>query len=252
MPATPRTDPRVGPPSSPPPAIRLSGLSKRFGARWALREVDLRVERGAVLALVGPNGAGKTTLLRILATIQKPSAGEVEVLGHPARTQGDAIRRRVSLLTPSGYLYDELTGAENLRFADLMSGRKPDRERILRALDGVGLGDAAELRVRAYSDGMRKRLEVARLMLRRTDLLLMDEPYASLDAEGARIVDDVLSRARAEGRTVLFATHRRGRALAACDRVVALAAGRVAADGPPGAVEAELGRPGLDGPGAGA
>lgn len=248
MPETPVPDPPSGP---SPPAVQLRGASKRFGLRWALRGVDLRVERGTSLALVGPNGAGKTTLLRMLATLLRPSEGEVRVFGHSVRTAGDEVRRRVSLLARDGYLYDELTGAENLRFAALMCGRRPEPDRIRRALAEVGLEDAADLRVRAYSDGMRKRLELARLLTRRTDLLLMDEPYAGLDAEGARLVDGTLARARADGVTALFASHRAGEALARADRVVLLVAGRVAADGAPEAVRSELRRRGMEGLGGG-
>lgn len=247
MPATPFPDPAAAASSTaPPPAVLASGLSKRFGWRWALREVDLRVERGISLALVGPNGAGKTTLLRILATLQKPSEGTVEVFGRSVRSDADQIRRRAALLTPAGYLYDELTGAENLRFAFLMVGQRPDRERILRALEGVGLEDAADLRVRAYSAGMRKRLELARLLLRRADLLLLDEPYASLDARGMRLVDRVIAQAKTDGATVIFASHQRSDALARTDRIVVLIGGRVVAEGPPDEVRAELRRRGME------
>lgn len=236
----------ASPSADRPPAVLVSGLSKRFGWRWALREVDLRVERGTSLALVGPNGAGKTTLLRILSTLQRPSEGEVEVFGHPVRTEGDEIRRRAALLTPAGCLYDELTGGENLRFAAMMGGGRPDRGRILRALEGVGLEDAADVRVRGYSAGMRKRLELARLLLRRVDLLLLDEPYASLDVGGARLVDRVIARAKADGVTVVFASHQRARAVAAADRIVVLLGGRVVARGPLEEVRAELGRRGME------
>ncbi|MFQ5678115.1 MAG: heme ABC exporter ATP-binding protein CcmA [Gemmatimonadota bacterium] len=220
----------------PSPAVLTRRLCKRFGWRWALRDVDLIVERGTSVTLVGPNGAGKTTLLRILATLVKPSRGEVEVFGHPVGPEGDAIRSRVGLLTATGYLYDELTGAENLRFAILMGGQRPDGSRILQALERVGLADAADVRVRGYSAGMRKRLELARLLLRRLDLLLMDEPYASLDAKGIRLVDQVISQARTDGATVVLASHQRGEAVLGADRLVVLSGGRISAEGPPAEV----------------
>ncbi len=208
------------------PALRLWGVSRRFGPRWALRDIDLEVPRGAAVALVGPNGAGKTTLLRVLATLLRPSRGEVEVLGRSARRDGDEIRRRLALLTASGFLYDELTGRENLRFGTLMTGRAPDRRAIDGALERVGLAGAADLRVRAYSTGMRKRLELARLFLRPVELLLLDEPYASLDREGVALVDRFLARFRESGGTLLLASHGEGDAERAADRVVRLRGGR--------------------------
>lgn len=239
--SVPRVSPHRDLPSpSHAPAVRARGLSKRYGWRWALRAVDLVVERGISLALAGPNGAGKTTLLRVLAALVKPSEGEAEVFGHPVASEGDAVRSRVGMLTAGGYLYDELTGAENLRFAALMGGQSLDRGRILHALERVGLQDAADLRVRGFSEGMRKRLELARLLLRRVDLLLLDEPYASLDARGVRLVDQVIAQAVEGGSTVIFASHQRGQALMSADRLVLLSDGRVAADGPPGEVVREL------------
>lgn len=232
-----------GPPGSgfvpPSPAVRTRKLCKRFGWRWALRDVDLQVERGTSVTLVGPNGAGKTTLLRILATLSKPSRGKVELFGHPLASEGDAIRKRIGLLTSTGYLYDELTGAENLRFAILMGGQRPDASRILQALERVGLEDVAGLRVRGYSSGMRKRLELARLLLRRLDLLLMDEPYASLDAKGIQLVDQVICQMKSDGATVILASHQHGEAVAGADRLVVLKGGRIFADGPPAQILGE-------------
>lgn len=188
-------------------AIRAAGLTRRFGRRWALRGVDLEVARGSVLAVLGANGTGKTTLLRVLATLLRPTAGAVEVLGEPLERGGDLIRRHTALMTPSGHAYEDLTGVENLRFALRMCGLPVDTDALRGMLDAVGLADAADLPVRSYSTGMRKRLELARLRLRPLDLVLLDEPFTSLDEDGVGLVQTAIADWRAAGATVLIASH---------------------------------------------
>ena len=222
-------------PSAPdsPPALRLEGVSKRFGWTWALRSVDLELERGRLMALMGPNGAGKSTLLKILATLMKPTEGEVRVLGHEPGPESRPIREKVGFLSARGYLYDELTARENLRFAALMSGLREWREPAGAALERVGLARAADLRVGGFSSGMRKRLALARLLLRPLEMVLLDEPYASLDTEGIELVDDLVEEMHEAGRTMLLASHQWGRTLEAADRVVVLEGGRLSWSGTP-------------------
>lgn len=215
------------------PAVRLRGVSKRFGWTWALRGVDLDVARGELLALMGPNGAGKSTLLRILATLLKPSEGEARVLGRSPVDEPDGIRRRTGFLAPEGYLYDELTARENLRFAAMMSGVDDWERRAADVLSRVGLARATDLKVRGFSSGMRKRLAVARLLLRPLDLVLLDEPYASLDSDGIELVDDIVEEMQADGRTVLLASHQWGRSLRAAHRVAVMKRGAVEWTGTP-------------------
>lgn len=214
-------------------AIRACGLTRRFGRRWALRGIDLEIERGQVVALLGANGTGKTTLLRVLSTLLKPTAGEVEVLGGRLPETGHAVRASAALMTPNGHLYDDLSGAENLRFAARMSGVALDEAGTRAALEAVGLGDAGPTRVRGYSTGMRKRLELARLGLRPLSLVLLDEPFASLDDEGVERVQAAIAGWKAAGATVLIASHRVAQAGRHADRVVRLERGRVALDAAP-------------------
>lgn len=211
----------------PRSAVRLRSISKRFGHTWALRNVTLDLERGEVLAMVGPNGAGKTTLLKILATLYGPSAGFGEVLDLSLDRASEEIRRRIALLAGQDFLYDELTGRENLSFSVRMAGRAPDALRIEEALDRVGLAAAADRRVRTYSTGMRKRLALGRLLLQDGDLLLLDEPYAGLDRGGVGLVDRIVAEQRGAGRTVILASHQSGRALREADRAVLLDRGRI-------------------------
>lgn len=210
------------------PAVRVSGLTRRFGRRWALRGVDLEVPHGSVVALLGANGTGKTTLLRILSTLLRPTAGTVEVLGAALPAGGDEVRARAALMTPGGHVYEELTARENLRFAARMGGIAADRARIEEALARVGLADAADIRVRAYSTGMRKRLELARLGLRELDLVLLDEPFVSLDDEGVSLMQDAIAAWRDAGATVIVASHRVADASRHAERIVRLERGAVA------------------------
>ncbi|MDX1393904.1 MAG: heme ABC exporter ATP-binding protein CcmA [Gemmatimonadota bacterium] len=207
------------------PAIRVEGLTRRFGRRWALRGVDLEIERGSVVALLGANGTGKTTLLRILSTLLRPTAGEASVLGLDLASDADAIRRRTALMTPTGHVYDELTGVENLRFAARMGEVTASDDDLRAALARVDLADAADLAVRGYSTGMRKRLELARLGLRAPDVVLLDEPFTSLDSTGVDLVQDAIAAWRAAGATVVIASHRTAETGRHADRTVRLARG---------------------------
>ena len=209
------------------PAVRLRGIGKRFGYAWALRDVSLELGRGAVLTLRGPNGAGKTTLLKILAGIYGPSEGRGEVLGADLTGDSDAVRRRTVLLAATDYLYDELTGVENLRFASLMAGDGNGPGEWRSTLERVGLSPAADDPVRTYSTGMRKRLSLARILLRPAGLVLLDEPYGGLDRQGAGFVDRVVDEIRGEGRSVVLATHRGGEAARSAEKVAHLKAGRL-------------------------
>ena len=190
---------------APSPAVLLSGVTRVFGLSPALVRADLRVERGETLLIRGPNGAGKTTLLRLIATAITPTYGSGSVLGFDLTHERDEIRRRTELLGHRTRLYEDLTGTENMRFVCRLFDVDP--EGVAEALAQVGLTDAAAERVRAYSQGMRQRLALARTLLRRPELLLLDEPYAGLDAEAKSLVDDVVGKAPAQGCTVILATH---------------------------------------------
>lgn len=209
------------------PAVQLSGVTRVFGVTPGLVRVDLRVERGEVLLVRGPNGAGKSTLLRVMATALSPTYGSGSVLGFDLVTGREEIRRRIDLLGHQTRLYEDLTGRENLRFAAELFGL--DTGAIDGALRGVGLTDVADERVRGYSQGMRQRVAVARALLRRPELLLLDEPYAGLDEGGKDVVDVAILAAHEEGRTVVLATHDPSRG-AAATRTVFMDGGRLLPD----------------------
>jgi ABC-type multidrug transport system ATPase subunit len=210
--------------------VDARGISKRYARVWALKAVDLQVRSGELVALLGPNGSGKTTLLRVLTAVTRPTYGEVAIFGAPPRN--GRVRERLGVLPYQSYLYGELTGLENLRFAAAMYGIEASKARLREALAHVGLSQAADAQVRTYSSGMRKRLALARATLHDPELVLLDEPYGALDVDGIRWVDRFVGELREAGKTLILATHEIGRALALCDRAVALRAGRVIFDGP--------------------
>ena len=212
------------------PAVRLESVARRVARRWALRGVSLEASAGEVLALVGQNGSGKTTLLRVLSTSLRPTLGTGSVFGFDLVRDADAVRGVVGVLGHAPGLYQDLTAAENLRFAMRMYGRPVSASDIARVLAHVGLRDDADARVRGFSAGMMRRLALARLVLHPPRLLLLDEPFASFDVEGIACVNGFIAERRSAGAATIVATHDPSKAEGLIDRSVRLDAGRVVTD----------------------
>ena len=210
----------LGAPDTRPPAVATTDLARLFAGSPALAGVSLRVEAGRTVALLGPNGAGKTTLLRLLATAIRPSYGRASVDGFDLDRDAAIVRERVAYLSHATGLYDDLSAQENLRFAAAMLGTQDPAARVERALADVGLAGRANDRVREFSAGMRKRLALGRVLLGSASLVLLDEPYAALDADGMELIDQLLVAWREVGVTVLIASH-------SAERVELLLDGRV-------------------------
>jgi heme exporter protein A len=217
----------IGEPDTRPPAVLATDLARLFAASPALVDVSIEIGAGRVVVLRGPNGAGKTTLLRILATAIRPSLGSALVDGLDVVRHADQIRPRIAYLAHATGLYDDLTAAENLRFAATMLGTQDRAERVRRAIEDVGLAARADERVATFSAGMRRRLALGRILLGSPSLVLLDEPYAALDGDGMALVDDLLDAWRAAGVTVLVASHATDRLADRCDGWVRLDAGIV-------------------------
>ena len=207
-----------------PATAQLENISKLYGTFAALRKVSLTLEAGRCYVLLGENGAGKSTLLRVLAGLLRPTYGTITILG----STPEEARERVGYMSHAPMLYDEYTGLENLRyFADLY------RERICLApeevLRSVGLDPALTRPVGQYSQGMRQRASLARVLLSRPELLLLDEPFSNMDIGSAHQMLDLLSRIKGEQRTIVLTTHQRELAEPIADSLITLLAGSVAA-----------------------
>jgi heme ABC exporter ATP-binding subunit CcmA len=207
--------------------IEVTRLTKVYGGQAALRGVDLAVPAGSILTVLGHNGSGKTTLLRVLATLTRPTAGGGRVGGHDLVREREAVRRTIAFVGHETQLYDDLTARENLAFATALAGESVAADRVTEVLARVGLDAHADARVRTLSSGMRRRVSLARAMLREARVLLLDEPFAGLDHGGVKRLEDFLHGFKAGGGAGVVVTHSLGRALAVADQVVVLSAGRV-------------------------
>ncbi len=220
-------------PTTDAPVIELDGLTRHFGERTVLRRITLTVAAGQTLAVLGRNGAGKSTLLRILATLLRPHEGGVKLFGEPLPRQGWAVRGRIGLLGHEPLLYRDLTGRENLVYHARLYRVAP--ERVDEVLDAVGMRERAEDPVRSLSRGMVQRLTVARAVLHRPQLLLLDEPRSNLDPAAGELVEPLIGRS--SGVTRVLTSHDPQAALAEADLVLALAGGRAAYLGPPSGLD---------------
>jgi len=216
------------------PAIELVGLTRRYGERVALQDVTLTLPAGATLVVFGPNGAGKSTLLRVLATLLRPHAGTVRVLGRALPDEGWAVRGRIGLLGHAPLLYRDLSGRENLAFHARLHGVALEHAWAL--LERVGLSARADDKVHTYSRGMVQRLAVCRAVLHDPEVLLLDEPRANLDPAAAELVEPLIGAS--SGRTRIVTSHDPAGGLAEADLALGLRAGRADLVAPAGEIDA--------------
>jgi ABC-2 type transport system ATP-binding protein len=231
-----------------PYTVEAAGLRKAFGGKQVLDGIDLAVTTGTILALLGPNGAGKTTLVRVLATLTKPEAGTATVNGHDLRTDPRGVRRSISLASQYAAVDDILTGRENLvMMARLLHlPRKAATRRADELLESFGLVDAADKRVKAYSGGMRRRLDLAASMVVRPPLLFLDEPTTGLDLRSRQQLWGVVKGLADEGVTVLLTTQYLEEADRLADTVAVLHHGRIVAEGTPAELKSRADSDSLD------
>ena len=192
--------------------ITVKKLVKRFGLKTVLRGVDFEVQPGEFVALLGPNGAGKTTFLRILASLSRPSLGEVKVAGYRLPNEAAAVRARLGVVSHLPLLYGDLTAEENLRFYGRMYNIGNLEARLTEVLVMVGLDARRRDLVRTFSRGMQQRLAIGRAVLHDPDVMLFDEPYTGLDQDASSMLDEVLKTVAAAGRTVVMTSHDLARA----------------------------------------
>jgi heme ABC exporter ATP-binding subunit CcmA len=221
------------------PLIRVTGLRKTFGNHRVLDGLDLDVRAGEAVAVLGANGAGKTTLLKVLATLVRPTRGRVIVAGRDSTKEPELVRREIGLVAHSSYVYEDLTAAENLTFWATLAGLRASAVERAGALATVELERAADSRVRTFSAGMKRRLSLARFVLARPRVLLLDEPFTGLDQRGKKWLEEHLASFKSGGGAIVMTTHSFGRELAVADRIAILAGGAIALDTPRGALSAD-------------
>jgi heme exporter protein A len=192
--------------------ITVKKLVKRFGLKPVLRGLDFEVQPGEFVALLGPNGAGKTTFLRILASLSRPTLGEVNIAGYQLPNQASQVRARLGVVSHLPLLYGDLTAEENLRFYGRMYGLTDLEQRITEVLEMIELEVRRRDLVRTFSRGMQQRLAIGRAVLHDPDVVLFDEPYTGLDQDASSMLDEVLKTVAAKGRTVVMTSHDLARA----------------------------------------
>jgi heme exporter protein A len=215
--------------STVPTVIHVRRLIKRFGLKTVLRGLDFQVSQGEFVALLGPNGAGKTTFLRILASLSRPSIGEVRIAGYQLPNQAAAVRRRLGVVSHLPLLYGDLTAEENLRFYGRMYGLSNLDRRVMEVLELVGLLARRRDLVRTFSRGMQQRLAIGRAVLHDPEVILFDEPHTGLDQDACAMLDTVLREVAARGRTVVMTSHDLARAADLASRFDVLSRGVIAA-----------------------
>lgn len=217
--------------ASQAPAVEVQGITKSFGNRLALRGIDLVVERGESVVIFGPNGAGKTTLIKVLATIMKPSSGRILVDGLSLKDNAEEIRRRIGVVTHQTFLYSNLTAFENLEFYSRMYDVPRRKERIREVVAMVGMTSRLHDRVGTLSRGMQQRLSIARSLLHKPTIMLLDEPEMGLDQRAISMLWKALPSEEGEKGTIILITHNLERGLELGDRLLILDKGKIVYQG---------------------
>jgi ABC-2 type transport system ATP-binding protein len=214
----------------PEPAIEVAALTKEFGAVRAVDDLTFRVDHGQVCGLLGPNGAGKTTTLRVLVGLLRPTSGGTRLLGVPM-TPSDPVLARVGTMIEHSDFVPFLSGMRNLRIHWQEAGGKWADANVDEALGVAGLGDAINRKVKTYSQGMRQRLGIARALLGRPEVLVLDEPTNGLDPAEMREIRDLIRRLSARGTTILLSSHLLSEVEQVCSNVVVMDRGKLVAAG---------------------
>ncbi|GAA3444550.1 ABC transporter ATP-binding protein [Planomonospora venezuelensis] len=231
-PPAPSTPPGPAPAPSPP-ALSCRGLGKRYGDVHAVQDVGFDVAPGEAYGLLGPNGAGKTTTISMLVGLLRPDSGHVRVCGVDLAADPMRAKARIGYVPQEIALYPELTGRENLRFFGRLFGL-PRRElagRIEEVLDLVGLMGRADSRVKTYSGGMKRRINIGTALLHRPDVLILDEPTVGVDPQSRKAILDGVEHLVGEGMSLLYTSHYMEEVERVCDRVAIIDHGRIIAEG---------------------
>jgi len=212
--------------------LRVENLTKRYGQRVAVNAISFSIDQGETVGLLGPNGAGKTTAIAMISGISRPDGGEVSLGGISVTQNANALKRRVGLVPQDLALYDELSAWANLQLFGGLYGLTAAQlqPRAEAALSLVGLADRSKDRVKTFSGGMKRRLNIAAALLHDPDLILLDEPTVGVDPQSRNAIFDNLEELKRRGKTLLYTTHYMEEAERLCDRVLILDQGRILAN----------------------
>ncbi len=215
------------------PVVQAQALTKRYGSVTAVDRLDLTIDKGDVFGLLGPNGAGKTTTILMILGLTEPTSGSITTAGYDPLRQPLEVKRRVGYLPDAVGFYDHMTGRDNLRFTARLGGLPQDQieESITTALERVHLGDAADRPVKTYSRGMRQRLGIAEILMRKVEVAILDEPTSGLDPQTTREFLDLIRSLKGEGMTVVLSSHLLDLVQTICDRVALFSNGRIGLTG---------------------
>lgn len=214
------------------PVLEVRNVTKFFGDLAALKEVSLGINRGESALLYGPNGAGKTTLLRMLASLARPSSGEILFEGRNIERDGSGAKAAIGFVSHATFLYGELTVRENLKFFGSLFGLNNLEKRIDTSLDLFDMRSRNNVLARDLSRGLQQRASLARAFLHDPDFVILDEPFTGLDSKSTKKLEDLLLRLPDQGKGLLFSTHDFDQGAALASRLIALRAGRVRYNGP--------------------
>ncbi|MEM2905501.1 MAG: ABC transporter ATP-binding protein [Candidatus Bathyarchaeia archaeon] len=229
-------------------AVEVKGLGKRFGDFAALEDVSFRVHEGEVFGLIGPNGAGKTTTLRILATLLLPTSGYARVLGCDVVSEADKVRPLISYLAEEAGTYRNLTGYEYLSIVARVyfKSSADAEEAVEEAVKVSGLGDRVRDKMKTYSKGMKRRIQVARALMTRPKLAILDEPTAGLDIFHAQHVRETVKEHVAEGSSVVLSSHNMLEVEYLCSKLAFIHRGRIVVEGEPQSIKDRYGASNLE------
>ena len=208
-------------------AVALKDISLRYSRQWTLLRISAEFPEGKSTLITGDNGAGKTTLLRIVATALRPTRGQVEIFGQDALKERESVRAQLGMISHNSHLYYDLSALENLKLVSEFSGAGGSANPVA-ALERVGLQDAAHQVVRNFSAGMKRRVMIARLLMRDPRLVILDEPFGQLDPGGVELMKEVFWELQARGCTILLATHQHALGRSLCDVEMSLKRGELA------------------------
>src|SRR6266849_2255286 len=213
--------------------IKAEALTKRYGTTLAVDRIDISVNDGEIVGILGPNGSGKTTTILMLLGLTEPTSGHAEVAGYDPLRAPLEVKRRVGYLPDQVGFYDNLSARDNLAYTGRLAGlsRTEIDERFTAAIDRVGLGDVGRARVATFSQGMRQRLGLAEILMKRPSVAILDEPTTALDPHSTQEFLDMIRRLKADGTAVLLSSHHLDQVQSVCDRVALFNRGRIVLSG---------------------